>query len=60
MGQIAFVVLLLAVGWLAWRGRRLPDRRPARPRSSPPPPRPMELQKDPQTGVYRPVEREDR
>ncbi|MFO1184300.1 MAG: hypothetical protein U1E56_05895 [Bauldia sp.] len=69
MGQLVTIVLLAILGWFAWKfvrkeGTRIADllrRRPdplnrsdsARPNSDE---RPVTLEKDPRTGVYRPKE----
>ena len=56
MSQLAILGLMAIVGWLLWRnlgpsiGRRPPDSVPKRDAKT--------LEADPNTGVYRPVERD--
>ncbi|MCC6735872.1 MAG: hypothetical protein IT534_07055 [Bauldia sp.] len=59
MGQVVIILVVIAVGIVLWRSfgqtpaTRRPPEAPARPRAT-------ELQRDPETGIYHPVEREKR
>ena len=64
MSQLTFLLLAALAGWIAWRmygpPARLAQRR-GRARGRRPNPRTADvtsLEKDPKTGVYRPVDRE--
>ena len=57
MGQALLILLVVGVGFVLWRsfGQAPATRRPP---ATPPRPNATELQRDPETGVYHPVERE--
>lgn len=71
MSSFTLIVLIGIAGWLAWRYYVVPAQKRMAGRRPPAPPRPSEtpprarvseattLEKDPQTGVYRPVDRAD-
>lgn len=57
MGQFVLILLVLGIGVVLWRSfGRVPATR--RPPAMPARPSATELQRDPETGVYHPVERE--
>jgi hypothetical protein len=59
MGKLLLILVVIGVGIALWRTfGQVPARR--RPPATPQPPRATELQRDPVTGVYHPVEREKR
>ncbi|MGV8840718.1 MAG: hypothetical protein ACWA6X_10495 [Bauldia sp.] len=59
MGQVLLILVVIAIGIVLWRSfGQVPARR--RPPAAPSRPSATELRRDPETGVYHPVEREKR
>ncbi|MCW5716134.1 MAG: hypothetical protein KIT43_16595 [Bauldia sp.] len=57
MGQFLLILVVLGVGFVLWRSfGQVPATR--RPPTTPKRPSATELQRDPETGVYHPVEQE--
>ena len=59
MGKVLLILVVIGVGIALWRtfGQAPAKRRPP---ATAMPPRATELQRDPETGVYHPIEREKR
>ncbi|MGD9738870.1 MAG: hypothetical protein AB7O56_01210 [Bauldia sp.] len=57
MSQLTLAALIAVAGWLAWKSFG-PTRRQAPPAPQPVRPRATQLELDPKTGIYRPIERD--
>lgn len=59
MSQLTLAVLIGVAAWLAWRSFG-PTKRQAPPAAEPVRPLATQLERDPETGIYRPAKREPR